>query len=99
MRASKKLNQRIDATLAIVTRLENRVADLEAGGKIDVLRPLTESELSIQNPNITYQLANYIDTFPLKNVIQLLLDHFDLELKRISKYDTLESKKIEKEMQ
>ena len=76
---TKKIEERFKGMVAGINRLEQRILALETNGQITRSRPLTEKELNGQNPNLTCGPTMHIDTYPLKEIILLLLDLLGLE--------------------
>lgn len=79
----KVILERFEANRRWVEILQNRITKLEQDNKIEISRPLNRKELNDLNYTLNAIPTMHIDKYPLKEIIQLMLDRSNLELKRV----------------
>ena len=79
---TKKIEERFKGTISHINRLEQRVQALENNAQITRSRPLTEKEIDAIEDTQTWIPEKHTDTYPMKEIILLMLDLLGLEPKR-----------------
>jgi len=80
---TKEIKEKFTNLSAGIMKLEQRVYELEQNGKIKITRPLTKKEEDNWPPQLTHQPNSHIDIYFLKDILNILLNHLELELIKV----------------